>query len=644
VRSSRVRTDFNSGSFGKCLFVAFLMSSAFMTKASSVPGGSLEPVRVRCVKVKDGFWSPKLRVYTQNTIPHSWKYVEDNIKAMKKIAGISDEPFKTGRWTEANLYKFIETVAYSVAVYPDAELEKKMDEVISAVAAAQQEDGYIHAHVTLNNLTPWGNLYHQHDGYVSGHLYEAAVAHFRATGKQTLLEVACRSADQACRYFLQEKNPGFPGHAEMELALVELYRVTGRERYLNLAREFIERRGRNRGKDCPRFPCEYFQDDVPVRRQDEIKGHAVRAVFFATGVADVALETGDPDMYAAAIKLWDSATKRRMYITGSVGASKKHEAFAGDYVLPNKGYTESCAACGLANFAHRMLMLQTDARCADVLERVLYNGILHGISLDGKSFYYRNPLTDKDHPRGNNWCCCPPTLSRTLMKVGEYAYLKGETDVYVNLYVGGKAEITLAGGKVTLTQQTDYPWSGRVKIIVSGQGESTFSINLRIPGWCDKASLRLNGAELKQPRLFKGYARIERQWKSGDLIELDLSMPVQRIEAHPNVGGNTGLVAIRRGAIVYGLEALDNGGNIDITLPIDPAFETEYVPQMLGGITVIKGKSSDGTPFTAIPFYALANRKKSSQVVWLSQQTKTTNPAGWHDRLYRTYSSFTSAR
>jgi DUF1680 family protein len=627
----------NIKNFDKYLIVLTSLYMAFNTLPASAAqtGNSLKPVPVIAVQIKDKFWSPKLTVYRRNTIPHSWEYIDGNIKALKKLAGLSDEPGETGLWTEANLHKFIETIAYSLTLHSDPKLQKQLDEIISALAAAQRPDGYIHAHVILNNLTPWGNLYRQHDGYVSGHLYEAAVAHFRVTAKPTLLDVARKSADQACRYFLDENNPGFPGHAEIELALVELYRATGQKRYIQLAQTFIERRGKNKEKDCPRVPCEYFQDHLPIREQKEIRGHAVRAVFFATGVADVALETSDLDMRLAAGRLWDNTTKRKMYITGSIGASRKHEAFGDDYTLPNNGYCESCAACGLADFAHRMIMLEADAQCADVLERVLYNGILHGISLDGKSFYYRNPLHDKNHPRGNNWCCCPPNLSRTLLKLGRYTYAQNNKDIYVNLYLGGTAKIHLPNNTVTITQQTDYPWNSNVKILIDPQRQSRFSIFLRIPGWCQKARLKINGVEVKQFPTYEGYAHLARKWKSNDTIELDFPMPVQRIEAHPNVKDNNGLVAIQRGPIVYGLEALDNDGNLDISLPIDPRFETEYRPDFLGGVTVIKGKSAKGKPFLAIPFYALANRAKSSQVVWLPQDGKKENLTGWENKLYR---------
>ncbi|MHC4335477.1 MAG: glycoside hydrolase family 127 protein, partial [Planctomycetota bacterium] len=561
IRSGAKR--FETGLVTATLLCAGLCSA----RSTAAPLNSpLNPVPVTAVRIADNFWAPRLEVYRTNTIAHSWQYIEDNIKAMKKIAGVSNEPCKTGKWTEANLYKFMETIAYSLAMHPDTELEKCLDEIISAVAAAQRPDGYIHGHITLNNLTPWGDLYHQHDGYVAGHLYEAAVAHFRVTGKATFLNVARRSANQACRYFLDKKNPGFPGHAEIELALVELYRVTGEGRYLELARTFIERRGQDQNKDCPRFPCEYFQDHLPIREQNEIRGHAVRAVFFSTGVADVALAAGNSDMRAAAKRLWESTTKKKMYITGSIGASRKQEAFGEDYELPNDGYCESCAACGLADFAHRMALLEADAECVDVLERTLYNAILHGISLDGKSFYYRNPLKDKDHLRENNWCCCPPNLSRTLMKVGGYAYATRDSDIYVNLYIGSTANIALQDNRVTVTQQTEYPWRNTVRITVSPESESSFSLNLRIPRWCQRARVKSNGVELKRPRVLKGYVCIDRSWKAGNVIELDFAMPVERIEAHPNVAANHGLAAIQRGPVAYGLEGLDNGGNVDIVL------------------------------------------------------------------------------
>jgi len=620
---------------------ALVFSVVILTQLSVLQADTLKEVHVGAVHIQDNFWTPKLSVYRNNTIPHSLRYVEQNIKALRKLAGLSDETGKIGSWTESNLYKYMETCAYYLAMHEDANLEKQLDEIISVLSKAQKPDGYIHAYVTLNNLKPWGNLYHQHDGYVLGHMYEAAVAHYLATGKKTMLDVACKSADQAYRYFIDESNPGFPGHAEIELALVQLYRVTGEKRYLELAKCFIERRGQHPGTKRPTpnkdYTGAYFQDHLPFYQQKELKGHAVRAVFFATGIADVALETGDSRYIATAKSQWDDVIGRNIYITGNIGALKKHEAIGDDYVLPNNGYCESCAACGQANFAHCMLMLEADGRCGDVLEKVIYNAVLHGISLDGKSFYYNNPLSDKNHRRENNWCCCPAKLSGTLMKVGQYAYLTGNNGIYVNLYIGGNAGIALKNNTVIMTQETNYPWDGNVKIIVYPRNTSRFPVNLRIPGWCQKAQIKVNGKKIKKPVMVKGFARINRKWKKNDKIVLNLPMPVTKYECHPNVTNNAGLVAIQRGPIIYGIEALDNNNNINIELPSAPEFTTEYMPEHLGGTTVIRGKTAANTTFTAIPFYALANRAKSSQAVWLRQKDKKVKTTGWDNSLYREY-------
>jgi len=603
----------------------------------------LTPVAVKATKITSEFWAPKLKVYREDTVSHSWNYVNSSIEELRNAAKTEKQPVRNGKWMEANLHKVLETAAYALAQDPSQDLDRKVDETVAVIAAGQQPDGFVHGWVVTRKIQPWGDLYHQHDGYVSGHLYEAAAAHFRATGKRNYLEVACKSADQAWRHFIEQKNPGFPGHAEIELALVELYRVTGNKKYLDLARAFIERRGQHPER-ATRFPPAYFQDDLPVRQQKEINGHAVRAIFFATGVADVALETGDREMREAARRLWHSASKRKMYITGSAGASAHHEAFGPDYDLPNTGYCESCAACGMANFAHRMLRLEGDADAADELERILYNAVLHGIGLDGKTFYYRNPLSDRDHPRGNNWCCCPPTLSRTLLQLGRYAYAHTDRDIYVNLYVGGSCTARLSETPVVLRVETDYPWDGAVKIVVDPEKDAEFSVRLRIPGWCKDAKLKVNGQAIVQRQARKGYAVLARRWQRGNTIELVMPMPVMRMEAHPNVAANTGKVAIQRGPFVYGLEGLDNNGNPNITLPANPKFTHEHRKDFLGGLTVITGTSADGKPFTAIPFYALANRQKSQQEVWLSQSDKKQDASGWEGKLYREYRAGHAAR
>jgi len=618
------------------LFAAALPACGAGDAIAQGKGQKMTPVGVKAVTIADKFWSPKLKVYRGDTIDHSWRYVNRSVEEFKSAATAEKKPVRNGKWMEANLHKVLETAAYALGQAPDAELDKKVDEVIKTIAAGQAPDGFAHAWVITRKLKPWGTLYHQHDGYVSGHMYEAAAAHYRATGKKNFLAVACKSADQAYDHFIEKKNSGFPGHAEIELGLCELYRVTGNKKYLALSRAFVERRGKHPER-ATRYPPEYFQDHLPVGKQTEIKGHAVRAVFFATGVADLAIEIGDREFLATADSLWTSAAKRKLYVTGSAGATGRGEAFAADYELPANGYCESCAACGMANFAHRMLRLRADADIADELERIVYNSVLHGIGLDGKTFYYRNPESDNNHPRGNNWCCCPPTLSRTLMQIGRYAYGQTKDALYVNLFVGGTCRVELAGTPVALKVKTDYPWDGAVKMTVEPAKTAEFALNVRIPGWCSGAKLKVSGKAIDKPRISRGYAVIRRTWSRGDTVELTLPMPPVRVESHPKVKANAGKVAIRRGPIIYALEALDNKAPLPITLPADPQFKCEHRADLLGGVTVVTGRTADGKPFTAIPFYVLANRDRSQQEVWCVQADKKSDPSGWEGKLYRRY-------
>ncbi|MBN2473320.1 MAG: glycoside hydrolase family 127 protein [Pirellulales bacterium] len=596
-------------------------------------------VPLKQVRVEDGFWAPKLRTIKQRTIPHSWQYVEGEIRALRRAAGETVEGEPNGTWGEANLYKVMETVAYALALFPDAELEKRMDEIVARVAAAQRPDGYMHAYVTNAGKPPWDPAFldGSHDGYVLGHMIEAAIEYYAATGKPQFLDVARKAADQAHRHFLgPQGKPGFCGHAELEMALVELYRATDQQRYLDLARALIEWRGRGLVAPAGPTPRAYFQDAVPLRNQRTLEGHAVRAVFFATGVADVAVARRERDYRLVANRFWDSTTMRRMTITGSVGPRREHEAFGEDYELPLDGYYESCAACGLADFAQRMFLLEGRAECADVLERVLYNAVLHGIALDGTSTYYQNPLCDHDRPRDNCWVCCPPNLSRTVLQIGRYAYGHTEHEVFVNLYVGGRCTVPLAAGPLQLDVQTDYPWQGKVRIDVSPEKPGSFAVNLRIPGWCDRAALQLNGRPVEPlPVNDRGYARLDRIWQPGETITLELAMPVERILAHPNVRDCQGRVALQRGPIVYGFEGLDNQGLPRIELGADPRDVAEYRPDLLGGVTVVRGHTADGQAFTAVPFFALANRDKSWQKVWVAQRGLKPSSAWWEGRLYR---------
>lgn len=617
---------------------ALLLPAFRLWSGPPVPAPALEPVPLGHVTVDDAFWAPKLQVCREATIPHSWQYLQGELRALRKAGGQPVEGELNGTWGEANLHKFLETVACALQIRRDPALERQMDEVIALLRAAQQPDGYLHAYVTNNRKVPWDPAFldGSHDGYVLGHLIEAAIAHHAATGSDAFLGIARRAADQAWTHFLgPDGRPGFCGHAELEMALVGLYRVTREPRYLDLARAFIEWRGRGKVPPFSDTPRAYFQDGAPLRDQRTLEGHAVRAVFFASGVAGLAMATGETDYHVAAHRFWDSTTLRRMTVTGSVGPRREHEAFGEDYELPLDGYYESCAACGLAGLAHRMFLLEGRAESVDVLERVLYNAVLHGIALDGIHTYYCNPLSDRDHRRDNCWVCCPPNLSRTLLQVGRYAFAHTDRDLYVNLFVGGAVRVPLAGGDTTLRVETGYPWDGRVKITVDREIPGGFALHVRRPGWCAAATLALNGQRLDTAADDAGFWTLDRLWKGGDVLELVLDLPVVRLTGYPNIAACRGRVALQRGPLVYGFEGLDNDGQPGVRLGPDPGFAVAHHADLLGGVTVIEGRAADGRRWRAVPFYALANRGPSSQEVWVEQQDGEPPAGWWLGNLYR---------
>jgi DUF1680 family protein len=622
------------------LFVLFLMLEVVVRAVAETNGTSvLRPLPLKDVQITDQFWAPKLRIYKERTIPHSWKYMESELKALRRAAGENVEGPLNGTWGEANLYKFLETVAHSLALFPDPAVEKRVDEIVSLLGRAQQPDGFVHLFYINSKKPKWDPefLDGSHTGYVLGHMIEAAIEYNANTGKRAFLDIACKAADEACEHFLGPNGqPGFDGHAELEMALVELFRVTGRPRYLQLSRAFIEWRGRGKVKPAGPTPRAYFQDAVPLRQQRNLDGHAVRAIFFATGVTDQAIETHDGDYRLAANRFWDSTTLRRMAITGGLGPRHEHEAFGEDYELPVDGYYESCAACGLADFAQRMFLLERRSESADVLEKVLYNAVLHGLSLDGTNSYYQNPLTDRDHPRYNSWVCCPPNLSRTVFQIGRYAYAASANELFVNLYVGSEVRVRFRNGDVRLKVETDYPWDGRIKVAVlpttSGQ---KFSLNLRVPGWAQSKTLKVNEELIERlPRDEAGYMVLNRSWNQGDTVEITFPMPIQCMEGHPNIIACAGKIALQRGPIVYGFEGLDNGGATNLVLHSHSEFAAQRT-NLLGGIMMITGKRADRQPFAAIPFYTLANRGKSSQEVWVGLENLKPSEAWWEGKLYR---------
>ena len=483
------------------------------------------------------------------------------------------------------------------------------------------------------------------------------MAHFHATGKRTLLDALCRYADHIDQVFGPGpgQRQGYSGHEEIELALVKLYRATGRRRYLELSRYFVDQRGcqphyfdleaQARGEDPASFWAKsyaYMQAHLPVREQHQVVGHAVRALYLYSALADLAGETGDRSLLATCERLWLHLCTRNLYITGGIGPSGHNEGFTADYDLPNEtAYAETCAAVALVFWNHRLLQLGRDGRYADLMERALYNGVLSGVSLDGERFFYENPLASQGHHHRQPWfdcACCPPNLIRLLASLGQYVYAQDETDVVVHLYVQGTGRFQVGGQSVILRQETRYPWDGRVTIQLDLERPASLGLNLRIPGWCRDARLSVNGEPVEiASRLDRGYVRLERRWGPQDRVTLELAMPVERVYAHPDVRQDVGRVALQRGPLVYCLEQVDHPVPLHrIVLPRGATLSSRFEADLLGGVVVIAGEAlaadvSDWEQtlyrtrspdlkhcgIVAVPYYTWDNRQPGGMRVWL---------------------------
>ncbi|MCE5267267.1 MAG: glycoside hydrolase family 127 protein [Planctomycetaceae bacterium] len=625
-----------------------------LTLATEPKHRTLSAVPFTAVKFEDAFWTPRLVTNREVSLPHNFEWCErtGRIDNFAKAGKLMPGKFEGLCFNDSDVFKVLEGASYSLAAHADSALDKTVDGVVRKIAAAQQPDGYLNTYFTLAEPGKrWTRLASHHELYCAGHMIEAAVAHYRATGKRTFLDIAIKYADCIDNTFGPTKLHGLCGHEEIELALVKLFEVTGQEKYLNLANFFIDMRGNKAARDG-RLWGSYCQDHEPIAQQSEIAGHAVRAMYLYTGVADVAAYTGNQKLIDAMARLWQDMTIQKIYITGGIGARHKGEAFGEAYELPNdSAYCETCAAIGVAIWAHRLNLMHGDAQYADVLEQAAYNGILSGVGMDGKHFFYVNPLaSDGKHHRQPFFACacCPSNVVRFIPSLPGYVYAVGDDGIVVNLYVAGEAKIVRGDGTVTLTQETDYPWDGRVKLTVRPQKPDEFTIALRIPGWCRGAKLAINGTPVDSTKITNGYARLQRRWQAGDTVALDLPMPVERIEANPHVQADLGRVAIRRGPIVYCLEAVDNGGSLrNVALARDPQFSTEHRKDLLGGVTVIKGLASDGRRLTAMPYYAWDHRAAGEMAVWLMQDGKSlksnANDPAWKGKLYRPIDPASSA-
>lgn len=642
-------------------------------------GREIEPLRLREVKIrKDSFWGKRVRQVKEVIIPYQWKALNGRIPgaplshAMENFriaAGELKGEFQGWVFQDSDVAKWLEALSYCLMNQSDPALEQLADDVIEVIVKAQQPDGYLNTYFTIKESQKrWTNLRDNHEMYCAGHMIEAGVTYYEATGKRKLLDAVCRLADQIDSLFGPEpgKRRGYPGHPEIEPALIKLYRATGEERYLKLSKFFIDERGQEpnyfhieakaRGDDRE-YDKAYSQVHLPVREQIDAVGHAVRAMYLYSGMADLAFEMGDEPLFDACKRLWESVTERRMYITGGVGSSAEGEAFTFDYDLPNNtAYAETCASIGLVLWAYRMLRLDVDSRYTDVMERALHNGVLSGISLDGTKYFYTNPLEvwpeaykkcyDMRHIKTVRqlWfscACCPPNLARLLASLSQYVYSKEGRTVYVHLFVDSEVEVELAGGRVTLIQETGYPWKGDINIRVRTERPHEFTLAIRIPGWCRHPELRINGENWEITTLMqKGYVRIGRTWRDSDKVEILLPMSVEQVRAHPNVRATAGKVAICRGPMVYCLEEVDNEPNLaQIVLPKEAKLTVEFDDQTLDGAAVVRGVGlrSDSSlwgdtlynsaecekrevPIKAVPYYTWGNREPGEMAVWIREE------------------------
>ncbi len=634
------------------------------------------------IRIDDVFFNKYVKLVKEVIIPYQWEVLNDRltdvetshcIENFKIAAGEAKGDFQGAVFQDTDVAKWLEAVGFVLSMERDEKLEKLADETIELIGRAQQPDGYINTYVTIKEPgARWTNLTEGHELYTAGHLIEAAVAYYEATKKDRFLNIVCCFADLICDTFGTEsgKLPGYPGHQEIELALVKLYRTTGKRKYLEQAKYFLDARGQGENyflKEMGRedykniFPefkpydPKYSQSHVPVREQKTAEGHAVRAVYMYCAMADVAEEYGDEELMRCCETLWDNITRKRMYITGSIGSSGLLERFTADYDLPNDcNYSETCASIGLALFGKRMAYSKKNAGYMDVVERALYNTVLSGIAMDGKSFFYVNPLevwpkncierTSKEHVKTvrQKWfgvACCPPNIARTLASLGQYIYFQEEDRVYTNLYIANQADLSVNGVPVHMDLTGEYPWKNTIQVKITAQEEVNASFAFRVPGYARKARFFQNGTELLDYPLDRGYAVLEGCFKE-DVITIEFDIVPEWVHANPAVREDSGKAAIVKGPLVYCLEEVDNGANLaSIFVESGCELKAEYEEELLGGIQVItcKGKKINDTDWDetmlyrtgkvefqdislrAIPYCYWNNRISGEMMVWLKE-------------------------
>jgi uncharacterized protein len=599
----------------------------------------LHPLPLSAVTLTSGFWQQKQQLNRQVTLKHGYKMLEETgtLNNLRIAAGESQGEFKGYVFQDSDAYKWLEALSLEIANAPDSELQALLDQTIGILAAAQQPDGYLNSHFTVAKPGQrWTDIENAHELYCAGHLIEAAIAHHRATGQPQLLDLARRFADHIDARFGVGKHEAACGHPEIELALVELYRETGEDRYLNLATFFIDQRGHDSVKGVSGIGPAYMQERVPIREATEVEGHAVRQLYLNAGVTDLYLETGEAALLETERRLWQDMTAHKMYLTGGYGSRAHGESFSEAYDLPSKeAYCETCAAIAALMWNWRMLLATGEARYADSFERSLYNGFLSGLALSGDKFYYENPLRSNGGVERQPWyscACCPPNIMRFISLVGNYLATTTENSIQIHQY----AESQIQTKHATLQVETNYPWDGKIKINITSTLAHSWQLSLRIPAWCESATVQVKGESIRAAA--GDYLILNGPWSTGDSIEIDLPLTPRLTEPHPYADSIRGCLALERGPLVYCLESIDQDSAFG-DLRIDPAtaLQTKWQPDLLGGIVTLTapGSLSDLTDWanrlyrprsatpsqpvtlTAIPFYAWANRSAGPMRVWI---------------------------
>lgn len=636
-----------------------------------------KPVSFTSVQLSDNFWLPRIKINHTVTIPASFERCErtGRLKNFEMAAAKSGKFCTIYPFDDTDIYKTIEGASFSLSLFPDKKLEIYIDSLIDKIAKAQEPDGYLYTARTIDPTKPhvWAGAKRwekerelSHELYNSGHLYEAAAAHFAATGKRNLLNIALKNADLVCSVFGKDKLHVAPGHQVIEMGLVKLFRITGKQEYVTTAKYFIEERGHFAGYDAknkdPWKSGAYWQDHIPVAEQKEAIGHAVRAGYLYAAVADIAALTGDEVMLKAIDSIWTNMVTKKIYVQGGAGAVGSGERYGDNYELPNAtAYNETCAAIANVYWNQRMFQLHGDSKYIDVLEKILYNGLISGVGLDGKSFFYTNAMQIKNHSlhkdmegERSGWfdcSCCPTNMTRLLPSVPGYIYAQKGNEVFVNLFINSNSTLNFEGKAVDIAQQNNYPWNGDLKFIVSPKkGTIPFTLKMRIPGWAMNVAIPSDLYAFQSPsnsniqifvngkaaayEMVSGYAVLNRTWKKNDVVEVKLPMEVRRVIANEQLKENSGKVALQRGPIMYCAEWADNNGRAaNLILPAATSFTTEFQPALLNGVMTLKAEANAiiindtevktvKQPFVAIPYYAWANRGKGEMMVWFPEKIK----------------------